>query len=1384
MPVLQRFTTWWLRNLKVYGNRWRLANGLLAALVLLVAAIPAIEIIMTSQAYALSVATRQLVGSANTTLASQLTYSATQETYEFNQSTTLDSSANSPTNLLNKLGAIGTNSANKSTYALSIPQTFSKGVTYTDSNSGLSFTLTPQFSGLDGKQVDNHLVFPLSSGMQAIYTLKNNGLKEDIVVPQVTQDKLSFTYTVTLPNTLSMKIIPGSDGAIGVYSADPALYGNVQYGSSSDQAAVEKAREQSPKDYLVFGLPAPVVKNLQGDVVGDSHFVLNGNTLTIEVDHLNSTHGPITIDPSVVVTSTSDFQTGGNNEGDIDFSSAGQITRAGLTGATVSGGWTTSSSMTTVRDTFGSVAYNGYLYSGGGEDNNSNLLSSVEYAPLNATTGAIGTWAATTSLPTAVMGNSFVAYNGYLYSVGGKNAQGSSNSVVTVVYAPINSNGSLGSWTATSSLVTASDTGSATASNGYIYQLGGWNDGTAQTTVQYAPLNANGTVGTWQTTTSTPDDTLWSSVIYNGYIYTLGMNSLEVYYAPLAANGTVGTWQSFSTPQYGMMTVYDGYLYIINGNTGGGTAPLSAVYYTPLYANGGTGTWTATASTNVTREDQGVAAYNGYLYNTGGYNNSATIASTEYAKIDPAGRPAGFKTSGTFTTTRRGAATVAWQGRLFVFGGDAGSTPNNSIYGADINNDGSLGTWSSWGTFTTASTFMSVAFYDQYVYILGGCSSAYSSCSTASNDLTTVTRCTYNWSSNSINSCSAQTGFTTGRYGAQVTIYKNYIYVMGGMNGSTYLNDVQYHALDTSTGAISGAWTTASSSYNLPTARAFFGLTQGNNGTLYVAGGKASTGNLADVQYAKLNPYNGGFATGWTSTNAFTNARYAFGLTFSQGYLYLAGGYNGTTYYADTQYAPVNTDGSIGSWSSGPSMASGRMGVTLASTYGTLYIAGGYNGTTYYNSVQWSPINNGGNNALSNTTATSNTYPGGVAAGYGACLYSVGISDATSGSPTNAVLYATINADGTVGNWTATTSLQTPRNAAFVIAANGYLYALSGSGFSSELASGEYAPINANCTLGAWQYTTATFSGSVSARSFGATAAYGGYLYMLGGYSSEVDYAKPASNGDLLSINVATAMPFSKQNWGDSFTATAYNGYLYIGGNNNSTPLDRLVEYVKINSDGSLGAWLDASQAEYLSPDYASLVAYDGFMYDLNDESVAPIAADGSLGRWDNIETPGDGMGGDYGYAYKGYLFGITSQVESMTPQIMPRVAAYSHLTDLGSAVNVTGVSYNGTLPAASSVSVRTAGTNGILGATTSPSAITSLGQCASTNPNTRYVWLSATLDDTSTAVFPDSASTPANLTDFTVTYQSAHPAPATRLRGGQTLQQGSSLSPLDTCIP
>lgn len=73
-------------------------------------------------------------------------------------------------------------------------------------------------------------------------------------------------------------------------------------------------------------------------------------------------------------------------------------------------------------------------------------------------------------------------------------------------------------------------------------------------------------------------------------------------------------------------------------------------------------------------------------------------------------------------------------------------------------------------------------------------------------------------------------------------------------------------------------------------------------------------------------------------------------------------------------------------------------------------------------------------------------------------------------------------------------------------------------------------------------------------------------------------------------------------------TSVVYNGYLYeIGGMAAGGALTVTVEYVPINSGGSIGTWISTTSLP-VANDTATSVVYNGYLYEIGGYTVGAIA--------------------------------------------------------------------------------------------------------------------------------------------------------------------------------
>jgi N-acetylneuraminic acid mutarotase len=324
-------------------------------------------------------------------------------------------------------------------------------------------------------------------------------------------------------------------------------------------------------------------------------------------------------------------------EGDIRSATSITTPSSGGGGGVGLGSWAMATTLPQPLEQLAALVKNGYLYLTGGNTVSNAHTSTVLYALINST-GSIGNWTTTTAMPLTDYAHSAVMNNGYIYVPGG-NQQFSAGSAVW--YVSISSTGPLNVWSSTTPLPTTKLVNGAAINNGYIYSVGGQDIFANYTsTVYYAQISSStGGVGNWTMTTPLPQVSgSLSSVVYNGFIYSIGgysggATTSSVLYAPMNSTGSIGNW-TMTTPLPAARSgqqiafVHNGYIYIVGGFNGG--AATSSVLYAQINGDGTLGNWTNTTALPSSLGREGVAVNNGYVYTVGGYDVSGFETSTVY----------------------------------------------------------------------------------------------------------------------------------------------------------------------------------------------------------------------------------------------------------------------------------------------------------------------------------------------------------------------------------------------------------------------------------------------------------------------------------------------------------------------------------------------------------------------------------------------------------------------------------------------------------------------------------------------------------------------------------------------------------------------------------
>lgn len=403
--------------------------------------------------------------------------------------------------------------------------------------------------------------------------------------------------------------------------------------------------------------------------------------------------------------------------------------------------------------------YNGYLYALAGYNVGAGgSLNDLLYAKINVSDGSIGPFTTSTVTVTARWDLRGVVNNGYVYALGGCSV-GAPPASCTTMTGTIqtfqlynNYSGSPKLYNAGTQFGTDRYGGSAAIVNGYMYIAGGCTTAatdctTATNSVQYAQVQADGTLGGWSTGTNLPASLAWGQLeTAGGSLYYIGgqtggsnNGTTNVYWITPAGDGSLGSWNTASNglpagrTQHGA-TVWNNRLYVVGGNDASGTT-TSTVYVSPQLSSGGniTSAWdTASTSFNVARSGAAVIAYANNLYVLGGYTGSNYLNDVQYSQISTAnGRAGSWNYSTSLPGNLRQADGFASNGFMYLFGGrNDNTTCRSNTIAAPIsanttiatgNNPTGIGEWYSTNIRYTGNRYGAAAVYNEgKAYVMGG----------------------------------------------------------------------------------------------------------------------------------------------------------------------------------------------------------------------------------------------------------------------------------------------------------------------------------------------------------------------------------------------------------------------------------------------------------------------------------------------------------------------------------------------------------------------------------------------------------------------------------------------------------------------------------------
>jgi hypothetical protein len=668
-----------------------------------------------------------------------------------------------------------------------------------------------------------------------------------------------------------------------------------------------------------------------------------------------------------------------------------------------------------------SAVLNGFLYIMGGCSNNacSTTSNKIEYQAI-ASDGSLqkpaactGTYTdsyciSSTNMITGLGAAGVAVFNGRIYLVGGFNTG------INIYYISVNTDGSIASYTqnanninnltsgATNHITTLTyayayaraNPSSAGSVPGNLFIFGGCMDGavgcsTFSGSVYKCDITTTGSIAAASCTDS---------------------GQLQIGTIPTQTLIVGGTPTNFTPtgPGLGAMAgaVYANYIYLIGG-LAPGVNDMDTVRYAKfdnsnnVVAASGSA-WVEGANKTSTGRRRGAGfGYNGYIYVVGGYDGTTTgttLNDIEFAKINVSDGSWGSFTNSSVTINQRwGLSVPVSNSYAYVIGGcTVGDPPGNcttrtrniqtfQIYNNDSGTPAAFTTTSSCGTgpCTAASGGVdriggSSTILNGYIYYAGGCSDAACTTPVGNTYYAPVSA-----SDGSIGAWASGNALpsSAARAWGKLLAAGGSLYYVGGQSGSatTTAQSTVYYANSFSSG--NPTWATATN--GLPAARTQFGAAVWNN-RLYIAGGYDSGGAVSAIVYSSPQQSSGGDITGSWTTNAtspsntsFSVARAGLSVTAYANNLYVLGGYDGTNYLNDVQYAQISTsNGTVGSWTYTTSLPSASRDGEAFAANGYMYIVGGRNTATTCRPVTLAaPIS-------ANTTIATGNNPTGVGEWY------------------------------------------------------------------------------------------------------------------------------------------------------------------------------------------------------------------------------------------------------------------------------------------------------------------------------------------------------------------------------------------------------------------
>ena len=270
--------------------------------------------------------------------------------------------------------------------------------------------------------------------------------------------------------------------------------------------------------------------------------------------------------------------------------------------------------------------------------------------------------------------------------------------------------------------------------DGFIYVIGGVDGVGFVRATEYAKIQQDGRLGPWQHTAPLIEERGFiDAVAKDGFIYVVGggngpngKNLLRtVERARINSDGSLQAWQTLESgmvmPRRCSKAVIKGnHIYALGGFAG---ALLDNVETAEILPNGELGPWKIQDQTmTLPRYVNTVKSSQGNTYVIGGHDQTKGVGITdvEWAIPDDTGVVKNWKKTTNMQLGRYGLTSASHRNSVYAIGGLTGLEYLNSIEMATIKNNGELSEWRYTTPLSEARATFSAVVYKDWIYVIGG----------------------------------------------------------------------------------------------------------------------------------------------------------------------------------------------------------------------------------------------------------------------------------------------------------------------------------------------------------------------------------------------------------------------------------------------------------------------------------------------------------------------------------------------------------------------------------------------------------------------------------------------------------------------------------------